>query len=86
MSGHRPFDDDRFMDAEGFGACFICGKKVDPSDPKGGTYEIAPSGCQVPIHLPCAGAFLAFNGPTQLEILYRSTIGEMARHPTPIAH
>ena len=86
MSGERPFDDDRYPDEEGFGACFICGKKVDPRDPKRGTYELFPAGCQVPIHVPCAGAFLAIRGPMHLEILYRSTINEMVLHATPMAH
>ena len=74
----RPFDDDRYPDQEGFGACFICGKKVDPLDPNRGTYEVAPSGCQVPIHVPCAARFLSSRPEHELEILYRKALDEMA--------
>lgn len=86
MSGNRAFDDDRFPDAEGFAVCFLCGRKVDPRDPKRGTYEIAPAGCQVPIHLPCAAAFLAHRHEIELEITYLAALDQMADANLKAAH
>ncbi len=55
MGGERPFDDERWPDAEGFAACFLCGRKVDPRDPHRGSYTPNVSACEpLPIHLPCA--------------------------------
>lgn len=78
MSGDRPFDDDRYPDSEGFATCFLCGRNVGPMDPQRGTYEIAPSGCQLPIHLPCASTFLANRPEVELEIAYRDALDKMA--------
>lgn len=54
MAGTRPFDDDRWPDQENFACCFICGKKVDPKDPRRGSYTGNAAACEpLPIHLPC---------------------------------
>lgn len=55
MSGNeRAFDDGRFPDEEGYADCFICGKKIDPRDPKRGTYTMNRSAFDgLPCHLPC---------------------------------
>lgn len=78
MSGHRPFEDARFPDAEGFAECFLCGNKVDPRDPRRGTYEVSPAGSQAPIHLPCAAKFIAQHRDHELEIAYRKSLVEMS--------
>jgi hypothetical protein len=55
VSGHRPFDDDRWPDEEGFAVCFLCGHKIDPRDPNRGTYTPNAKSCEpIPAHLsPC---------------------------------
>jgi hypothetical protein len=54
MSGERPFDDARWPDEEGFADCFMCGKKIDPKDPRRGSYTINHLGCEpLPAHLDC---------------------------------
>lgn len=54
MSGERPFDDDRWPDEEGFACCFMCGRKVDPRDPKRGSYTMNARACDgLPAHLDC---------------------------------
>lgn len=81
MTGSRPFDDDRWPDEEGFACCFICGRKVDPSDPNRGTYEIFPAGVKAPIHVPCAAKLISEGGPLGIEIRYRAFLDEAVRHP-----
>lgn len=50
----RPFDDDRWPNEEGKACCFLCGKPVDPLDPKRGTYTPNVNACEaLPIHIPC---------------------------------
>jgi hypothetical protein len=54
MSGERAFDDDRWPDEETKACCFLCGRIVDPRDPKRGTYTPNVSACEpLPIHIPC---------------------------------
>lgn len=84
MSGSRPFDDDRYPDEEFFACCFLCGKKVDPADPKRGTYE-ETWGCQLPIHRPCLDNVrgepdLKLTPERQLSLLYHVALTEMSRH------
>lgn len=54
MSGERPFDDARWPDEEGFADCFMCGKKIDPRDPRRCTYSINAAACEpLPAHGDC---------------------------------
>lgn len=54
MSGERPFDDARWPDEEGFADCFMCGKKIDPLDPRRCSYTINHLGCEpLPAHGDC---------------------------------
>lgn len=83
MAGTRPFDDGRFPDAEMFAECFLCGKKVDPLDPKRGTYDEPPAGAELPIHLPCLDEHLPPPSPDgrrkrRLSLLYHIALNEMA--------
>lgn len=73
----RPFDDGRWPDPVGKADCFLCGKKVDPKDPLRGSYEIAPAGAALPIHITCLN-----NRPMiQVEIAYRAALNEAVEHP-----
>jgi hypothetical protein len=50
----RAFDDGRFPDADGRAECFLCGRKIDPLDPRRGGYtpnHLAFDG--LPAHLDC---------------------------------
>lgn len=82
MGGDRPFDDDRFPDEEGHACCFICGRKVDPSDPQRGSYTPnAAAACFIPIHLPCASAMLAQQGgDVRLRVLGASAYNQMGEY------
>jgi len=51
----RPFDDGHWpADYSGKADCFLCGKKVDPLDPRRGTYTANAQACEpLPAHLGC---------------------------------
>ena len=78
MAGDRAFDDERWPDPDGKADCFLCGKVVDPLDPKRGTYSINPPDIRIPIHVPCVVPY--FNGDqlsVKVEILYRKALDDM---------
>lgn len=77
----RPFDDGRFPDADRFADCFLCGRRVDPLDPKRGTYEEPPAGPQLPIHLPCLNG----RNSVAVGIAYHVALNEMADRQLAIA-
>lgn len=54
MGGDRPFDDDRFADEDGHACCFMCGRPVDPRDPKRCSYTPNARACEpLPAHQSC---------------------------------
>ena len=87
MAGGRPFDDARYPDLEGFGDCFLCGRKVDPLERDRGWYDEPPAGPELPIHLKCAEPLVNQGeiGKAKLSIAYHEAIRTMARHCTPEA-
>lgn len=80
MSGARPFDDDRWPDQEGFACCFVCGKKVDPRDPRRGTFTMNAAACEpIPAHLDCLEGFGGDEDKTvRIQIAFMTAINEMS--------
>lgn len=74
MSGHRAFDDDRWPDEDLLSCCFLCGRQVNPLDDTRGTYEEAPSGPRLNIHLNCLNG----RSGSSLSILYHQALRQMA--------
>ena len=75
MSGSlRPFDDSRWPDQEGFGECFLCGRWVDPLDPKRGSYDEPPAGPELRIHIPCLNG----RDSVGVSIMYHAALNEMS--------
>lgn len=80
MSGSpRPFDDDRYPDAEGGACCFLCGRKVDPRDPGRGTYGIYDKTGRIPVHEPFPIHVSCADGKnsTQIEVAFRAAFNQM---------
>src|SRR5882762_10302823 len=75
MAGTRVFDDDRWPDNEGYACCFLCGRKVDPSDPHRASYSSnAAAGGFLPAHGQCLSARLSKphpHGQIEIEVAHR---------------
>ena len=82
VGGDRPFDDGRWPDLAGFAECFLCGRWVDPLDPRRGTFAEVPAGPELPIHLPCLDGR---EMPT-VNALYHRSLTTMAEHARPSAN
>lgn len=78
MAGSRGFDDERWADQEGFAACFLCGRKVDPRDPQRGTYTPNAQACEPMVaHIPCLQE--AVKDPVRLRVIAMTAINQMGQ-------
>lgn len=78
MSGpERAFDDGRFPDLDGHADCFLCGRKMDPNDPRRGSYTPNNAAFDgLPMHLPCVDE-VAHGDPLRLQVLALAALTTM---------